>query len=37
MVRAYDALCMRCGTDLDYPHDWEVIEPTPALRVRAKL
>lgn len=36
-VKHYDALCMRCGTDLDYPDDAEIIEPTAALRVRAKL
>jgi len=37
MLRVYDAMCMRCGTDLDYPDDAEIIEPTSALRVRAKL
>ena len=36
-VRVYDAMCMRCGSDLSFPDDAEIIEPTPALRVRAKL
>ena len=36
-VRLYDAMCMRCGGDLSYPEDSEVIEPTPAMRVRARL
>ena len=36
-LRHYDAMCMRCGADLDYPADDELIEPTAALRVRAKL
>ena len=36
-VRHYDAMCMRCGTDLEYPEDSELIEPNPAMRVRARL
>ena len=36
-VRLYDAMCMRCGTDLEFPDEAEIIEPTPAMRVRAKL
>jgi hypothetical protein len=36
-VRHYDAMCMRCGTDLEYPDDAELIEPDPSLRVRARL
>jgi predicted amidophosphoribosyltransferase len=36
-VRHYDAMCMHCGTDLDYPHESELIEPDPSIRVRAQL
>ena len=36
-VRHYDAMCMRCGTDLEYPHESELIEPDPSIRVRARL
>ena len=36
-VRHYDAMCMRCGTDLEYPEDSELIEPHPSMRVRARL
>ena len=36
-VRHYDAMCMRCGTDLEYPAEDELIEPHPLLRVRARL
>ncbi|HEX2701812.1 MAG TPA: hypothetical protein VHM72_00060 [Solirubrobacteraceae bacterium] len=36
-VKVYDAMCMRCGTDLDYPAPEELIDPDPSLRVRAKL
>jgi predicted amidophosphoribosyltransferase len=36
-VRHYDALCMHCGTDLEYPLDSELIAPDPSLRVRARL
>jgi predicted amidophosphoribosyltransferase len=36
-VRHYDAMCMHCGTDLEYPHESELIEPDPSIRVRAHL
>ena len=36
-VRIYDAMCMRCGSDLPFPEPDEIIEPDPSLRVRAKL
>jgi ribosomal protein L32 len=36
-VKLYDSICMSCGTDLSYPDDAEIIEPTSALRVRARL
>ncbi len=36
-ARIYDAMCMRCGTDLPYPLPEEIIEPDPTMRVRAKL
>jgi hypothetical protein len=36
-VKLYDSMCMGCGSDLDYPDDAEIIEPTSALRVRARL
>jgi hypothetical protein len=36
-ARIYDAMCMRCGSDLSYPRPDEIIEPDSALRVRAKL
>jgi hypothetical protein len=36
-LRHYDAICMRCGTELDYPSEAELIEPTRAMRVRARL
>ena len=36
-VRVYDAMCMRCGTDLSFPDEAEIIDPTSTLRVRAKL
>ena len=36
-VRHYDAICLRCGTELEYPHEAELIEPDPSLRVRARL
>jgi hypothetical protein len=35
--RIYDALCTICGTELEYPEADEIIEPTPALRVPARL
>jgi hypothetical protein len=37
VLKIYDAMCMRCGSDLDYPQPGETIDPDPALRVRAKL
>jgi hypothetical protein len=36
-VRHYDALCMSCGTELEYPPEEELIEPHPSMRVRAHL
>jgi predicted amidophosphoribosyltransferase len=36
-VRHYDAMCMRCGTDLEYPDESELIEPDSSIRVRARL
>jgi hypothetical protein len=36
-LRHYDAMCMRCGTDLEYPADGELIEPDSSMRVRARL
>lgn len=36
-VRVYDAMCMSCGADLSYPQEPEIIEPDPAMRVRARL
>lgn len=36
-TRVYDALCTRCGHELEYPDPSEVIAPTPALRVQARL
>jgi hypothetical protein len=36
-VRVYDALCTRCGTELEYPQEHEIIEPTPELYVKARL
>jgi hypothetical protein len=36
-TRIHDAICMSCGTDLSYPDVSELIEPTPQMRVRAKL
>jgi len=36
-VKLYDSVCMSCGSDLEYPEEAEIIEPTPALRVRARL
>ncbi len=36
-ARVYDAMCMRCGADLEYPQPSEIIEPDPSRRVRAKL
>jgi hypothetical protein len=36
-VKIYDSMCMSCGADLDFPDEAEIIEPTAALRVRARL
>jgi hypothetical protein len=36
-ARLYDAMCMNCGRDLDYPAEAEIIEPDPSLRIRARL
>jgi hypothetical protein len=36
-VRVYDAICTRCGEELEFPTDDEVILPTSALRVPARL
>lgn len=36
-VKLYDSMCMSCGTDLEFPDDSEIIEPTAALRIRARL
>jgi ribosomal protein L32 len=36
-TRIHDAVCMTCGSDLSYPETSELIEPTPLMRVRAKL
>ena len=36
-ARIYDAMCMRCGGDLAYPDESELIAPDPSMRVRAKL
>ena len=36
-TRIYDAMCMRCGSELDYPADSEIIAPDSSVRVRAKL
>ncbi|HEY7967637.1 MAG TPA: hypothetical protein VID68_11460 [Solirubrobacteraceae bacterium] len=36
-VRHYDAVCMRCGSELYYPLEEELIEPDSRYRVRARL
>ncbi|MGD0981922.1 MAG: hypothetical protein ABR946_10660 [Solirubrobacteraceae bacterium] len=36
-LKIHDAMCVRCGADLDYPEPAEIIVPDPSLRVRAKL
>jgi hypothetical protein len=36
-LKIHDAMCVRCGADLDYPEPAEIIDPDPSLRVRAKL
>ena len=36
-TRVYDAICTRCGEELEFPDPDEVIAPTAALRVQARL
>ena len=36
-LRVHDAMCMRCGADLEYPRPDEIIEPDPRVAVRARL
>jgi hypothetical protein len=36
-ARVYDAICTRCGEELEFPDPAEVIAPTPALRVQPRL
>ncbi len=36
-ARIYDAVCTRCGEELDFPDPDEVIVPTPALWVQPRL
>jgi hypothetical protein len=36
-TRVYDAVCMRCGEELEYPDPDEIIAPTPTLRVAPRL
>jgi hypothetical protein len=33
----HDAICTICGTELEYPDADEIIEPTPTMRVPARL
>jgi hypothetical protein len=33
----YDALCTRCGEELEYPPEAEIIEPEPVLRLKPRL
>jgi len=33
----HDAICTSCGSELEYPDDHEIIEPTPTMRVPARL
>jgi hypothetical protein len=37
VVRLYDALCTRCGEELEYPPEAEIIEPEPVLRLKPRL
>jgi len=37
MLRLHDAMCMRCGCDLGFPEESEIIRPDPSIRVRAGL
>ncbi|MGI8556790.1 MAG: hypothetical protein ACR2ND_00525 [Solirubrobacteraceae bacterium] len=36
-ARIYDALCTRCGEELEYPAAAEIIEPSAELRVKPHL
>ncbi len=36
-TRVYDAICTRCGQELEYPDAAEIIAPTPTLRVAPRL
>ncbi len=36
-ARVHDASCTRCGEDLEYPAEDEIILPTPTLRVQPRL
>jgi hypothetical protein len=36
-TRVCDALCTRCGEELEYPDAEDIIEPTPTVRVPARL
>ena len=36
-ARIYDALCTRCGEELDFPTEAEMIQPAPQLRVKPRL
>jgi hypothetical protein len=33
----HDAICTICGTELEFPDADEIIEPTPTMRVPARL
>ena len=36
-ARVHDAICVRCGSELAFPDDSELIAPDASLRVRARL
>jgi hypothetical protein len=36
-ARVYDAICTRCGEELEFPEPEEIIAPTPTLRVQPRL
>lgn len=36
-ARIYDALCTRCGEELEYPTSQEIIEPSRNLHVKPRL
>lgn len=36
-TRVYDAICTRCGEELEYPAAEDVIVPTSTLRVQPRL